>query len=142
MIHVTRSFRPEVVLFGNDQKFETPLVIEAGTSIMINAETGNRVTISKFTTGQPDQKRVVSTSVDEVIRTIVELGGTYPDIVQALQQAKASHSLSSRFEVDALPEGGREYIQKDGDGDRADESIEVANPMPELFGGKEGKGHK
>ena len=38
-----------------------------------------------------------------MIRAIVELGGTYPDVVQALQEAKASGTLASRFEIDALP---------------------------------------
>ena len=51
--------------------------------------------------------------VDDVIRAIVELGGTYPDVVQALQQAKSSHALASRFEVDALPDGDRAYRHKD-----------------------------
>ena len=44
-----------------------------------------------------------------MIRAIVELGGTYPDVVQALQQAKADGALVSRFEVDALPQPGRQY---------------------------------
>ena len=29
MIHVTRSFRPEIVLFGQNQRFTTPLVLDA-----------------------------------------------------------------------------------------------------------------
>jgi hypothetical protein len=39
----------------------------------------------------------------------VELGGTYPDVVQALQEAKTTGCLEGRFEVDALPEAGRSY---------------------------------
>ena len=31
MIHVTRSIRPEVVVFGHQQRLETPLILEAGT---------------------------------------------------------------------------------------------------------------
>ncbi len=58
---------------------------------------------------EADQKRVVSTRVDDVIRAIVELGGTYPDVVQALQEAKAAGCLEGRFEIDALPEAGRTY---------------------------------
>ena len=124
MIHVTRSFRPEVVLFGHEQRLETPLVLEAGKSILVKADAGDKVTVSRFVVGQPDQKRVVSTKVDEVIRAIVELGGTYPDVVQALQQAKTSHALASRFEVDALPDGDRAYRQR-GRRVAADESIRV-----------------
>jgi hypothetical protein len=139
MIHVTRNRRPEIVAFGADQRFQPPMVIDAGRQIMIDARHGDEVTVSKFAVNEPDQKRVVSTSVDEVIRAIVELGGAYPDVVQALQQAKQSQALASRFEVDALPAGGREYV-RGGDGAPADERasdsrIVVDNPLPELFAG-------
>ena len=90
---------------------------------MINGSRDDQVTVSKFMVGQPDQKRVISNRVDELIRTIVELGGTYPDVVQALQQAKKCQALAGRFEVDALPEGDREYRHKD-------ESDECAGRRP------------
>ena len=44
-----------------------------------------------------------------MIRAIVDLGGTYPDVVQAIQEAKAAGCLEGRFEIDALPEAGRSY---------------------------------
>jgi flagellar basal body P-ring protein FlgI len=137
MIHVTRSFRPEIVLFGENQQFETPLILEAGKSIMINAqEDGETLTIARFEPGKPDQRRTVSNSVDEVIRTIVELGATYPDVVQLLQQAKTSHALASRFEVDAIPDSSAQYARKTGgdeDGAENHHGFEVAAPRPELF---------
>ncbi len=143
MVHVTRSFRPEIVLFGHEQRLAAPFVLEAGKSILIKG-TDDKVTISRFSVGQPDQKRVVSNKLDELIRAIVELGGTYPDVVQALQQAKSSHALASRFEVDALPDGDRPYRHKDGPladatvGDM-DDHIIVASPVPDLFSPKKGK---
>jgi hypothetical protein len=70
----------------------------------------------------------------------VSLGGTYPDVVQALQQAKMDGALESRFEVDALPQSGREYDRPanslaDGDkeGGASDRMFEVASPLPDLF---------
>jgi hypothetical protein len=39
----------------------------------------------------------------------VAVGGTYPDVVQAFQEAKAGGALPGRFEVDAVPETGRAY---------------------------------
>ena len=36
MIHVTRSHLPEVVLFGKDQQFQLPLVLDAGKNILVN----------------------------------------------------------------------------------------------------------
>ena len=84
--------------------------------------------------------------MDEVVRAIVALGGTYPDVVQALQQAKADGALEGRFEVDALPETGRAYdrvaaaAKIDGEVKQASATeevatprIDVATPLPDLF---------
>ena len=76
---------------------------------MVTSSGGDEIAVSKYSVQDGDQKRTVSTRVDDVIRAIVELGGTYPDVVQALQEAKNAGALASRFEVDALPEAGRTY---------------------------------
>lgn len=149
MIHATRSYRPEIVLFGPDQRLATPLVLEAGKSIMVNSQEEGRITVSRFAVDAPDQKRVVSDKVDEVIRAVVELGGHYPDIVQLLQQAKSKKALDGKFEIDAIPRGGRDYTREAIDpsptGDGVDESSPAiaskpsfipANPTPDLFGNK------
>jgi hypothetical protein len=109
MIHVTTSRQAEIVLFGNDQEFLTPLAVSAGNRIMVNSTGPTEVSVSRFAIGEADQKRLVSTRLDDVIRAIVELGGRYPDVVQALQEAKSLGALIGRFEVDALPEAGRVY---------------------------------
>ena len=119
MIHVTRSRRAEVVLFGRQQAFSTPLSINAGNQIMITSSTAGEVSVSKFSVHDADQKRVVSNRVDDVIRAIVELGGTYPDVVQAIQEAKAAGALPSRFEVETMPEGGRKYQRHTAGGEDA-----------------------
>lgn len=161
MIHVTRSFRPEIVAFGTDLEFSSPMSLQAG-SIMVNCQQGNRVTVSRFEANQPDKKRTVSTRVEDVIRAIVELGGTYPDVVQAIQQAKSTGALSCRFEVEALPQGGRAFNrdgqkapaatsagqalpgeprEKTGDADEGDEKPTVipASPAPGLFASQQGR---
>jgi flagellar basal body P-ring protein FlgI len=110
MIHVTRSHRQEVVLFGGQQRLRTPLsMIEAGNRIMLTSNDEGEIILSRFTVNEPDQQRTVSDQVDEVIRAIAELGGTYPDVVQALYEAKKAGALDSRLEIDALPEAGRTY---------------------------------
>lgn len=148
MIHVTESYRPEVVLFGKDQHFELPLVLDAGQRILVNGQSGGKITVSRFAAGQEPEQRTVSTSVDDVVRAIVELGGTYPDVVQALQQAKHDGALSSRFLVDALPQSGRTYDREaaklrhdadpdappdDLDVDPQDSQLDVSTPLPDLF---------
>ncbi|MEX0642017.1 MAG: HEAT repeat domain-containing protein, partial [Pirellulales bacterium] len=145
MVHVTQSHLPEIVLFGRDQKFQLPLMLDAGKSILVNGIKGDKITISRFASQSEPEQRGVSTSVDEVIRAIVALGGTYPDVVQALQQAKSDGALVSRFEVDALPESGRSYdrtaanAKADGENAPGPETedqpapLEVATPLPDLF---------
>ncbi len=148
MVHVTRSYRPEVVVFGHEQTLKAPFILDAGKQIMVKGVAG-KVTVSRFAPGKPDQKRVVSTKLDEVIRAIVELGGTYPDVVQALQHAKTSGALDARFEVDALPEEDRIYQQREAESDvveplagaaqKSEPQIVAANPLPELFPGRKRK---
>jgi hypothetical protein len=143
MIHVTGSYLPEVVIFGKDQKLEMPLVLDAGPNILVNGQRDGKITVSRFIPGSEPRKREVSERVDEVIRAIVDLGGRYPDVVQALQQAKAEGVLISRFEVDALPEPGRRYdrevkqaFAEDGisTGSEAEPAqFEIATPLPDLF---------
>ncbi len=147
MIHVTRSRLPEIVVFGQGQQFQTPLALNAGNAIMVNSAGGNEISVSKYSVQEGDQKRIVSTKVDDVIRAIIDLGGTYPDIVQTLQEAKTSGALASRFEVDALPEAGRTYDRIADDESGKDEAksetvketseekgkATPARPMPDLF---------
>ncbi len=109
MIHATSSHRPEIVMFGKQHTLKLPLVLDAGPKILINGLSGGEIKVSQF--GGTTQQRTVSTNVEAVIRAIVELGGTYPDVVQMLQQAKKSGALTSRFRVNALPEGGREFLK-------------------------------
>jgi hypothetical protein len=143
MVHVTRSYRPEIVLFGKDQHLELPLVLDAGKNILVNGQSGEKITVSKFAPGSEPQQKVVSSSVEDVVRAIVDLGGTYPDVVQALQQAKKDGSLTSRFAVDALPQAGRQYehdvhehVEGKVDASTAepdDLPIDVSTPLPNLF---------
>jgi len=134
MIHVTNSHRPEIVMFGQDHHLKLPLVLDAGPQILVNGLSGGEIKVSRFS--QTTQQRVVSTDVDEVVRAVVELGGTYPDVVQMLAQAKETGALTSRFRVNALPETGREYLKSDDASDQEDsiETFDLETPSPELFG--------
>ncbi len=109
MIHVRASRLPEVVVFGPGQRLLTPLALNAGNAIMVVSSGGDQIAVSRYSVKDGDQKRLVSTQVDEVLRAIVDLGGTYPDVVQALQEAKTVGALPSRFEIDALPQARRVY---------------------------------
>jgi len=136
MIHVTRSFRAEVVMFGPGQRLNLPVSIDAGKSIVVNGRGNNEVTVSRFAVGEADQKRVISNQVEDIIRAIVDLGGNYPDVVQLLQQAKANHALVCRLEVDALPNPNRHYDHRNDEsagGGVEQTNYQVTTPLPNLF---------
>jgi flagellar basal body P-ring protein FlgI len=107
MVHVTHSSRPEIVVFGEGQQFNLPMTVDAGNTIIVKSQSDGKISIARFAVNQPDKRQVVENSVEAVIRGITEVGGDYPDVVQALQQARANGALDSRFEVDAIPERGR-----------------------------------
>ena len=139
LVHVTSSHRPEIVLFGKDHQLRLPLVLDAGPRILVNGLSGAQIKVSRF--GDITEQRVVSTELDAVIRAVVELGGTYPDVVQFLQQANQSGALSSRFRVNALPESGRELVkthsttpEKELPQESESDSYDLETPEPELFG--------
>lgn len=149
MVHFTRNARPEIVLFGADQRLVPPVSLEAGPRIMVNAVDAEHLSVSRYVVGEPDQKRIISMSVDEMIRAIAELGGNYPDVVQALQQARATKALQSRLEIEAIPKAGREFEREApaaGEGDELAKSADdaedsgseskklyVGAPTPDLF---------
>ena len=123
LIHATSSHRPELVMFGTEHELRLPLVLDAGSRILVNGLRGGHITVSRFGPREPTQERVVSTRVDEVIRAIVDLGGEYPDVVQMLRQAENAGALSSRYCEDALPAPGREFDREPSiDADPVDEA--------------------
>ncbi len=125
LIHISRSKRPEIVLFGHEQRLHLPgesQWIEAG-QILIKRDGGN-LRVSRFGTGEDGDKiEVCSTLVDEVIRSVVRVGGNYADVIAGLQNAREKGLLETRLAVEALPKPTREYER--------DEEESVASPTDE-----------
>lgn len=127
LIHLTQVQRPEIVLFGKEQQLRTPLAVQAGNHVWINAQPGSpTVTISRYQVGRPPNRRVVSTRVADVIRTSVALGASYPDIVQMLVQAQRQQNVPGQIAIDAVPRTGRAHF-------RDSDSPAAADSGPNLF---------
>jgi flagellar basal body P-ring protein FlgI len=110
MVHLSRHRVSEVVLFGADQRLETPVSLNAGRHILITAAGGSdTVTISRFEPGREDRQVTTSNRLVDVIRGAARLGASYPDVAQLLVQAESQSSLQGRLEFDALPRAGRIY---------------------------------
>lgn len=128
IIHLTQHRRSEIVLFGDDQRFKTPMAVRAGHHILVTAQPGtDRIVISKYQAGQPDKRKEVSTRVADVIRTAVEFGASYPDVAQLLLQAAKQQNLDGRMEIDTLPQGGREYVRKEDPAKSGGKKVRVGN---------------
>ena len=109
-VHVTRNKKAEIVLFGAEQEFHLPLMVRAGSEILVRGDsTGRRVEVTRVATGEQKQSRLVSARVSDVIRSTVELGATYPDVVQMLVEADNQSNLPGEIGFDAIPRPGRVY---------------------------------
>ena len=112
MVHLTNRKKGELVLFGSEQEFKSPLWIRAGHNIQIHAQPGSdTVTISRFAIGEEDQRETVSMRIADVVHTVVKFGGSYPNIVEMFLQANRQHNLPGQFAIDALPQTGRIYYR-------------------------------
>lgn len=141
MIHFATRKKAEIVIFGKHQKFRTPLVLRAGKEILIKGDAGNEtVTISNFHLPEREQQKVVSTDIATVIRTVVEMGATYPDVTSMLFQAETQENLPGRLEMNALPKAGQIYYRPrvpSGVAEKDSEKIRVrvgnGNNVPNIF---------
>jgi flagellar basal body P-ring protein FlgI len=129
LVHVTRSRRPEIVLFGTEHPVGAGLRAEAGQAIVVVVD-GPTALVSRFVAGDPDQQNDVPARVETIIRAIVDLGGTYPDVVQFLQQASSHHALQSRLVFDAIAdEEGRMSIHEEASAKSRDIPLESSDEI-------------
>ena len=137
MVHVTRAYRPEIVFFGSEHALRTPIILNVGGGIVVRDLDGGRLSVSRFAPGEPDQKKEIAPSALELVQALAAVGGTYPDVVQALLQAKKSGSLVSRLEVDAVPKIDRAY-QPQNDGQPSEDGTEdgVEQSAPQSLRGE------
>jgi hypothetical protein len=136
MIHLSKVQRAEIVLFGQRQPLVPPAFLCAGKDIMVKGLEDGRLRLTRFASGdREDQQETCDANVDQLIRSIVRLGGGYPEVVQALQEARQGGYLSSKVVVNALARQGREFYRdaeapEEGE---ATQKIKSANPIPEMF---------
>lgn len=111
MVHLSRNFRREIVLFNPQQQLLTPFSLRAGSFIILNADRGaERVHLASF---RPTDKGVVRNrsecgpNLAEVINECVKLGASYTDVADLLQQAARNGNLMGRLEINAIPRSYR-----------------------------------
>lgn len=109
MVHVSKSRRPEIVLFGSNQPLLTPIMVLVGKSLVIRNEGPSRIKVTRYSADGEDESRICTATVNDLVRGLVAVESTYPEIVKVLHEAKKQGSMSSRLAFDALPKVGRTY---------------------------------
>jgi hypothetical protein len=112
LIHLSSNRRAEVVLFGEEPALVPPFELLAGSDVKftVTAGSGNEhcTTITRFDIGHGDgprrQTRQCSLKVEDVLRTLAGLGGTYTEAVEVLRQAHTCQCVSCPVAVDQLPQ--------------------------------------
>jgi flagellar basal body P-ring protein FlgI len=126
LVHVSRSERPEIVLFGQEIPLLQPRGLFAGKEIMVTSPDSEQIKISRFAPGEEDRIVYTDTNLASVVRAIVETGGKYGDVVEFLHEAKKNGHLEARVAVDALPKADRVFYR--------DDSADKANGNDEATG--------
>ncbi len=133
-IHVTSRRQPEVVVFGVDQQFAAPLVMRAGSDVIIQCpDHGNKVKLSLIVPGKPNRDLYSSLRVTDVIAAAAELGAEYPAIVEMLVQAQKQRNLDGTLAFDQLPQAGRVFERPGLAEGPSSEMIGSSALMPNLF---------
>ena len=113
VVHISRTRRSEVVVFGRTQKLQTPIVLGSGAILLNAADKDDEIEISKIVPskfGDSDVKLRTSLDLGEVIRRVANLGATYPEIVAILEAANRQKNLPGTLVVDAVPRSNADYL--------------------------------
>ena len=133
MVHVSRNLRCEIVIFGRNQKLLTPVVLGSGGSILLNASDGDdKVQITRITSKSlDDPEGKINSPLDliEVVRQMVALRASYPEIVAILRGASDQKNLPGPMAVDAVPLPNKAYdeAQLVGVDTKADDDLKKAS---------------
>jgi hypothetical protein len=104
LVHVSTSHRAEIVLFGTEPTLQPPFAFHTADFTITAVAEDEYCTVNRYPVASgPMKKQCKSLRVAEVLQAMAELGGTYPEVVELLDQANRCQCLSCRLRFDALP---------------------------------------
>jgi hypothetical protein len=111
LVHLSSGRRAEVVLFGAEPALVPPFELLAGTGVKFTVTGGDgeehRATVTRFDVGRAGPRRLTrqcSLRLEDVLRTLAGLGGSYAEAVELLRQANECQCVSCPVAVDQLPQ--------------------------------------
>jgi hypothetical protein len=118
LVHLTTSKRAEIVLFGEDACLAPPFAILAGEFTVTASKDDDCCTVCRISARHGRQRRQCPLKLENVLRTLAELGAVYPDVVDVLRRVDHLQCLSCKVAVDALPQDTTVYeLAKAGAGE-------------------------
>lgn len=120
LVHMSLQRKAEIVIFGQTPHLLPPFRILAGKEFTVTASAqDDRCTVSLFDrdSGQVAQRQT-GLKVDEVLRTLGELGASYPDVVAFLQECDRTKCTTAQVRINAVPQPTdiEELVRAGGDG--------------------------
>jgi hypothetical protein len=108
LVHLAGGRRAEVVLFGEEPALVPPFEFLAGSTTKFTLTAGDKdehCTVTAFAVQRGGrQTRQCSLRLADVLRTLADVGGTYPEAVELLRQAHACQCVSCAVAIDQLPQ--------------------------------------
>jgi hypothetical protein len=132
MLHFSRSKRPEIVVFG-DQQTVSDDFLHVETGLTVRANGNGTVSVTVYSAEFDEEKRICSTRVGDLIRTLAKLGYGYGSQLKMFRVGKQADMLNTRLVVNAVPKLGRTY-SPEGDEIPPEQSKKyLTGALPELF---------
>jgi hypothetical protein len=133
MVHLSRSKRPEITLFGKDHQLTNDFIF-VQNGLTIRADGKGNLLLIRYLPDQQEDRRVCSTNLSDAIRQLAALNCSYTEMVELLQEAKRNNQLTSRLAINAVPRLNQNRFEPD--------EFEVAEDkdsdgfFPSLFGSR------
>jgi hypothetical protein len=136
LVHLSTSRRAEVVLFGEEPMLVPPFSFLAGEFTITAGDEDDHCTIRRLSVQRTTRPQQCSLSLNDVLHTMADMGGMYPEAVEVVRQAGTYNSLSCPVAVDAWPQAISVYaLAKEGAG-----NPELLNTDKEILDAREDLG--
>ena len=104
LVHACTTQRAEVVLFGEPARLVAPFRVLAGEFTVTAAPGDDRCTVGRFVLNPKSvERRQCSFRLEDILRTVAELGGQYPDVIEILRQVDHRGCMTAKVRFDASP---------------------------------------
>jgi hypothetical protein len=104
LVSYARDKRAEIVLYGDNIALVPPTKLLVGQDFTVAAMPGqDRCMVSRISVQTGEQQKQCSLRLDEVLRSLAELGGGYADAIDLLRRLEERQGLSCPITVCTLP---------------------------------------